>query len=700
MNKSSFLQSVVMAACLTWCAHLQASSTFQVEYPVYTAQEDAGAVLVAVVRGGDLTEPASVDYFTSDQTAIAGEDYEETTGTLSFSANDSVQTVSIPLVNDGTEEPDETFRFTLIRPSPGDSLGPLKGGTITLKDNDPGVQFARKFFWVHEVDGELTLTVERGNDVDLSAFTVEYTTSDLTATAGQDYTPITGTLEFAEGEMTRTITIPVTDDGELEPQERFEVTLSNSTGPGGVGGNNPATVLLYDTTGHEPVRFGPATVRRSPFGRSIRAPLHGRWGGNSADWFQLSEVEASQDLFDWKPKAWVASSTADLPWEFGSQFYDAGHFGYVNQKLFFRAHQSPLLAAWPPPSDDVFVQRHPIYDVVLGGVGFTQRWLNDPARRNRHGISDNSCFRVSIWYPASLRLGATPERVFSPALGDASLRGWDYPDSYPDIEVATYSFRDQPFQITLAIPPEPCPVVLYSHAWTGSARETWNLAEYLTTQGFVVIAPDHADAWETTLEDGTFTCGGNNEAAYPQISAPLFGDRVRDFEMILTALPEWNVSDPILEGHLDLDHMGAMGLHCGGAVAAELCRTVPACRAGIMSGFWDLSLTGADTVAEEGTGTPFLFIQPSNFPYRTLFSNPAQSGAWFQIADSNWWSLYTWAHWDNAALNRVEKDREVLATVKAYVESFFRYHLIDDSENTLWQGPSEDYPNVINYQPK
>lgn len=58
---------------------------------------------------------------------------------------------------------------------------------------------------------------------------VEYTTSDITATAGSDYTATAGTLRLAQGTRSRSFAVPVRGDTVDEPDETFQVTLTGSS---------------------------------------------------------------------------------------------------------------------------------------------------------------------------------------------------------------------------------------------------------------------------------------------------------------------------------------------------------------------------------------------------------------------------------------------------------------------------------------
>ena len=60
--------------------------------------------------------------------------------------------------------------------------------------------------------------------------TVDYTTADGSATAGEDYTRTSGTLSFAPGETEKTVRVPVLDDAIDEGEETFTLRLSDASG--------------------------------------------------------------------------------------------------------------------------------------------------------------------------------------------------------------------------------------------------------------------------------------------------------------------------------------------------------------------------------------------------------------------------------------------------------------------------------------
>jgi uncharacterized protein DUF4394/Calx-beta domain-containing protein len=107
---------------------------------------------------------------------------------------------------------------------------PLAGMTIALGG---GVGFGAKVASVGE-SGEVTVTVKRtGRALSAPAtgtVQVPFQTMDGTAEAGRDYTPVSGTLEFAPGETTKQIGVPLIADGDTENAETFSLRLDPAVG--------------------------------------------------------------------------------------------------------------------------------------------------------------------------------------------------------------------------------------------------------------------------------------------------------------------------------------------------------------------------------------------------------------------------------------------------------------------------------------
>ena len=108
------------------------------------------------------------------------------------------------------------------------------------------LEFSAPTLSVNEDGGAAHLVVNRGGS-SVGTATVDYATSDGTATQVGDYTIKRGTLTFADGETSKTLDVPIVDDVFVEGNETFTVTLSNPTGANvHVGGNTSTVVTIVD----------------------------------------------------------------------------------------------------------------------------------------------------------------------------------------------------------------------------------------------------------------------------------------------------------------------------------------------------------------------------------------------------------------------------------------------------------------------
>jgi hypothetical protein len=114
--------------------------------------------------------------------------------------------------------------------------------TVNLIDAvpQPVVQFSAANYSVQEDCTALTITVNRIGDSS-TAVSVDYNTSDGTATERQDYITALGKLNFAAGETSKTFVVLINEDSLVEGNETFNLSLGN---PSGVALGTPATATI------------------------------------------------------------------------------------------------------------------------------------------------------------------------------------------------------------------------------------------------------------------------------------------------------------------------------------------------------------------------------------------------------------------------------------------------------------------------
>jgi uncharacterized repeat protein (TIGR01451 family)/uncharacterized delta-60 repeat protein len=237
-------------------------SSLSFELSDYIVDEGGTNVMVAVVRTNTSVGTATIEFSTSNVTAVAGADYMATNGTLTFLDGENVQFISIPIVDDASVEGDETFAVRLSNPATGTLLGAPSVATVTITDNDAGLRFSNPNYSVSESGVTATITVLR-TIVTNTIVSVNYTTANGTATDGQDYSSTLGTLTFTNGETAKTFSISLIDDTAIEGDETVLLTLSSAS-PGSAIVNPGAAVLkIMDNDGSLIVPAGSALISES-----------------------------------------------------------------------------------------------------------------------------------------------------------------------------------------------------------------------------------------------------------------------------------------------------------------------------------------------------------------------------------------------------------------------------------------------------
>ncbi|MFM8006176.1 MAG: Calx-beta domain-containing protein, partial [Dolichospermum sp.] len=188
--------------------------------PTYSFNENGNIVAAVTINrtGGSFGE-VSVILTPSNGSAIAPSDYTNTPITVTFANGETSKTVTIPIVDDSIYEPTETVNLTLSNPTGGATLGTQQTATLTIIDNDavPGViQFSNGTYSINENGTPVTaVTLTRSNGTD-GAVSVRINLTNGTATAPSDYNNTAITVNFANGETSKTFTSPIIDDSIFE----------------------------------------------------------------------------------------------------------------------------------------------------------------------------------------------------------------------------------------------------------------------------------------------------------------------------------------------------------------------------------------------------------------------------------------------------------------------------------------------------
>jgi aryl-phospho-beta-D-glucosidase BglC (GH1 family) len=263
-----FLSLITAAAALAACGggdspesapanQSPAPGTIALAAATYAVNQSAGTVTLSVARTGGSDGAASVAYATSDGTGKAGTDYTATSGTLTWADGDAAaKPVALPVSAATGFSGTKTFSFTLSTVS-GASLGSPASATVTINgsatsDDDEttagALRFSASSYSAQQTAGTVTVTVNRTGG-SAGAVSVQYATSNGTASAGTHYTAKTGTLNWAAGATAaQTISIPIATSPAFSGSKSFALTLSTPTGNATLGSPATSTVSIVGAT--------------------------------------------------------------------------------------------------------------------------------------------------------------------------------------------------------------------------------------------------------------------------------------------------------------------------------------------------------------------------------------------------------------------------------------------------------------------
>ncbi len=216
-------------------------------------------VPVTIYRTPGSSQAVAVVY-TTNGTATAGSDYGAVFRQLIRFGNNEVQkTINIPVYADGIVEGDEYLVVSLrnptggpVRASPDTAVVVIHDGNTpylfitppsagTMTEGSSGLSTPR-YFRVYLLDHNSNLPVNAGP----AGVTFSYDTVGLTATAGTDYTPTSGTATILSGQPYVDIPVLVQQDTTPELDETFAMRISNPVGATLEAKNSAAIATIYD----------------------------------------------------------------------------------------------------------------------------------------------------------------------------------------------------------------------------------------------------------------------------------------------------------------------------------------------------------------------------------------------------------------------------------------------------------------------
>ncbi|MCB1100658.1 MAG: hypothetical protein KDN22_34165, partial [Verrucomicrobiae bacterium] len=252
--------------------------------------ETAGSLTIPVTLTKPSANAVTVDFVSVGLSATSGSDYAGTPGTLTFSPGVTSIEISISITDDTVSEGDETFQIVFSNPV-GAGLH-SESVVITISDDD----FATLSIAdtnINESAGEIMVAVTLSNP---SAFevSVDYEAIGSSATVGEDFSAVSGTLTFSPGETEKTIPVPITDDSLVEADEQFFISLRNASGAFLAEGGAIVTIADNDV------------------GLSVGDVTINEWGGTATVVVSLSATTTFPVSFDYHTGPGSATANEDF----------------------------------------------------------------------------------------------------------------------------------------------------------------------------------------------------------------------------------------------------------------------------------------------------------------------------------------------------------------------------------------------------
>ena len=183
---------------------------------VTTANENAADATFTITLSTASGLPVTFDYESSNGTATAGADYTAVSDSITIAAGSTTGTIAVPVLADSLYEANETVIMSLSNSANASFTDDEATLTITDDDTKPSLSINDISHNETAANRAFTVTLSAAAGINV---TVNYATSNGTATAGADYTATSGTLTFTPTQTTKTFNVAVLADSLNEADE-------------------------------------------------------------------------------------------------------------------------------------------------------------------------------------------------------------------------------------------------------------------------------------------------------------------------------------------------------------------------------------------------------------------------------------------------------------------------------------------------
>jgi uncharacterized delta-60 repeat protein len=195
----------------------------------YNAGSSDGFAYLTVYRTNGYSGIVSVNYSTIAGTAQPVADYYTTNGLLTFADGVTSRTILVPIIPQTQVKAPVSLMVSLSNAVGGAALAYPSNATVTISSAIAGISCATATNTLPENSGLVVINVQRLYNTN-NPVSVNYQTVNGTALAGVNYTATRGVLSFTNGEVLKSVIVPLIDDTNVTGDVNFSFQLSNPAG--------------------------------------------------------------------------------------------------------------------------------------------------------------------------------------------------------------------------------------------------------------------------------------------------------------------------------------------------------------------------------------------------------------------------------------------------------------------------------------